>query len=82
MKTEQVLKLIDGGCDKHPSLELTLFGPEAELMENICQNLLRDGDCHTFVCKEGRTHRIRMRVAFPAKHRMVQEFRDFLRRLD
>jgi hypothetical protein len=82
MKTEQVLKLTDGGCVDHHSLELTLFGPEAELMGNICSNLPREGDCHTFVCKAGHTHRVRVQVAFPANRGVARELRDFLRRLD
>jgi hypothetical protein len=63
MKTyKKILRVSDLGCPKHRSRELTLSGPEAELMEIIISNLQREGEFHTFVCQQGSTHRLSVKI--------------------
>jgi hypothetical protein len=66
MKTHQILKLMDHGCSKHRERELTLFGTEAELIQDILYNLQREGDFRIFVCEHGHTHRIGFKVSLTA----------------
>jgi RecB family endonuclease NucS len=58
----KILRVGDFGCTKHRRRELTLYGTEADLMEIIINNLQREGEFHTFVCREGHTHRLRVRI--------------------
>jgi RecB family endonuclease NucS len=58
----KILRVGDFGCTKHRRRELTLSGSEADLMEIIISNLQMDGEFHTFVCREGHTHRLRVRI--------------------
>ncbi len=53
-----MLKLTDYGCVEHNQHQVTLWGIEADLMQEIIYNLPREGDFHTFICDHGNTHRL------------------------
>lgn len=57
-----MLKIIDPGCHKHNWSQLTLFGPQAELMKDILYNLPREGGFHTFICEHGHTHHVSFQI--------------------
>lgn len=68
MKTYmKIVRVSDLGCTKHPSREVTLCGSEAELMEIIISNLQREGEFHTFVCRQGHTHRLSVKILCTAQ---------------
>jgi hypothetical protein len=64
---KKILRVSDFGCPKHGSRELTLSGSEAELMEIIICNLQRAGEFHTFVCQQGYTHRLSVKILSTAQ---------------
>jgi hypothetical protein len=54
----QMLTITDLGCKRHNRRQFTFGGDEAELVREILYNLPNDGECHTFICEYGHTHRI------------------------
>ncbi len=59
---KKILRVIDLGCPRHGARELRVSGSEAELMEIIICNLQKDGGFHTFVCHQGYTHRLSVKI--------------------
>jgi hypothetical protein len=64
---KKILRVSDLGCTRHPGREVTLSGCEAELMEIIINNLQREGKFHTFVCRQGHTHRLSVKILCTAQ---------------
>jgi hypothetical protein len=53
-----MLTITDLGCNRHNRRQVTLSGVEAEIVADVLYNLGSDGDCHTYICECGHTHRI------------------------
>ena len=53
-----MLLITDFGCDLHRLRQLKYFGPEAQVMRVVIANLQPEGDCHTYICEHGHTHRL------------------------
>lgn len=53
-----MLIITDFGCDLHLRRKLKYFGSESLVLENVLANLPSEGDCHTYICEHGHTHRL------------------------
>ncbi len=60
-----MLMVTDFGCCRHVERHLKFFGPEAKVMENVVANLPAEGDCHTYICDYGYSHRLTMAIQMP-----------------
>ncbi len=69
-----MLNIIDSGCSKHSRRQFTLDGDEAEIIGDILCNLPNDGDCHTFICEYGHTHRISFNIQGKKLYRLSAMF--------
>jgi hypothetical protein len=56
-----MLRLMDLGCRKHRSCQVTLNGSEAAIVKNIIHNLPRAGESRTYICEYGQTHHVSFR---------------------
>jgi hypothetical protein len=66
-----MLTVTDFGCSLHLFRQLNYFGPEAKVVEEVVSNLPSDGNCHTYICVHGHTHRLLVNAAIstPAAER-------------
>ena len=53
-----MIMLTDFGCSQHRPRHLKYSGLEAKVMANVVANLPSEGDCHTYICDQGHTHRL------------------------
>lgn len=60
-----MLVITDCGCDLHLLRRLKYFGAKAQVMRDVIANLPTDGDCHTYICEHGYSHRLRVEVQMP-----------------
>jgi hypothetical protein len=57
-----MLKLMDSGCNEHHRRRLRFSGTEANLLATIIYNLPHNGDCYTYICEYGHTHRLTFQI--------------------
>ncbi len=53
-----MLTVTDSGCRLHQQRFLTFMGEEAEVIEGVLHNLPQTGNCLSYLCEHGHSHRI------------------------
>jgi hypothetical protein len=53
-----MLTVTDSGCRLHQQRHFTFVGEEAEVIEGVLRNLPKTGNCLSYLCEHGYSHRI------------------------
>ena len=53
-----MLTVNDSGCRLHQQRHFTFMGGEAEVIEGVLHNFPQTGDCLSYLCEHGCSHRI------------------------